>query len=415
MVHVAKEMQRQGFTLPLMIGGATTSKAHTAVKIEPHYKNDAVIYVTDASRAVGVATSLLSKEIKPDYIANIRADYEVVRERTANRSARTQYLSYEQAKASKLQLDWDNYQPPAPTFTGTKTLENIDLATLAEYIDWTPFFISWDLAGKYPRIFEDEVVGEAARNLFADAQAMLKHMIDERLISAKAVLGFWPANQVNDDDIALYDEQDQPIATLHHLRQQGIKPDNKPSQSLADYVAPADSGKRDYIGGFICTAGIGAEELAKEYEGKDDDYNAIMVKALADRLAEACAEWLHREVRTRYWGYVSDEQLENDELIKEKYQGIRPAPGYPACPDHTEKETLFSLLDPEQSCGVTLTESFAMFPTAAVSGWYFSHPDARYFAVGKITKDQVESYNQRKGQELRITERWLSPNLSYDN
>ena len=415
MVHVAKEMQRQGFTLPLMIGGATTSKAHTAVKIEPHYKNDAVIYVTDASRAVGVATSLLSKEIKPDYIAKIRADYEVVRERTANRSARTQYLSYEQAIANKLQLDWDNYQPPVPTFTGTRTLDNIDLATLAEYIDWTPFFISWDLAGKYPRILEDEVVGEAARNLFEDAQAMLKRMIDEKLISAKAVLGFWPANQVDHDDIALYDEQDQPIAKLHHLRQQGIKPDNKPSQSLADYVAPSGSGKRDYVGGFICTAGIGAEELAKDYERKEDDYNSIMVKALADRLAEACAEWLHREVRTRYWAYVGDEKLENDDLIREKYQGIRPAPGYPACPDHTEKETLFSLLDPEKNCGVTLTESFAMFPTAAVSGWYFSHPEARYFAVGKITKDQVESYNERKGQELSITERWLSPNLSYDN
>ncbi|MFO7705699.1 MAG: vitamin B12 dependent-methionine synthase activation domain-containing protein, partial [Halopseudomonas sp.] len=305
--------------------------------------------------------------------------------------------------------------PPAPTFTGSKTLENIDLATLVEYIDWTPFFISWDLAGKYPRILEDEVVGEAARNLFEDAQAMLKHIIDGKLISAKAVLGFWPANQVNEDDIALFDEHDQPIATLHHLRQQGIKPDNKPSQSLADYVAPASCGKRDYVGGFICTAGIGAEELAKDYEGKDDDYNAIMVKALADRLAEACAEWLHREVRTRYWGYASDEQLPNDQLIKEKYQGIRPAPGYPACPDHTEKATLFSLLDPEQNCGVTLTESFAMFPTAAVSGWYFSHPESRYFAVGKITKEQVESYNQRKDQELRITERWLSPNLSYDN
>ncbi|MFT6466468.1 MAG: 5-methyltetrahydrofolate--homocysteine methyltransferase [Halopseudomonas sp.] len=415
MVHVAKEMQRQGFTLPLMIGGATTSKAHTAVKIEPHYKNDAVIYVTDASRAVGVATSLLSKEIKPDYIAKIRADYEVVRERTANRSARTQYLSYEQAKANKLQLDWDNYQPPVPTFTGIKTLEDIDLAKLVEFIDWTPFFISWDLAGKYPRILEDEVVGEAARSLFSDAQAMLKRMIDEKLIRAKAVLGFWPANQVDDDDIALFDEQGKDIATLHHLRQQGIKPDNKPSQSLADYVAPKASGKADYVGGFITTAGIGAEELAKEYEAKNDDYNAIMVKALADRLAEACAEWLHREVRTRYWGYVGDEKLDNDDLIKEKYQGIRPAPGYPACPDHTEKATLFSLLDPEQNCGVTLTESFAMFPTAAVSGWYFSHPESKYFAVGKITKDQVESYNERKGQELSITERWLSPNLSYDN
>ncbi len=415
MVHVAKEMQRQGFHLPLMIGGATTSKAHTAVKIEPHYKNDAVIYVTDASRAVGVATSLLSKEIKPDYIAKIRADYEVVRERTANRRARTEYLSYEQARANKFQLDWESYEPPAPSFTGTRTIDNIDLAELAEFIDWTPFFISWDLAGKYPRILEDEVVGEAARSLFADAQAMLKRMIDEKLIGAKAVVGFWPANQVNDDDIELQSTDGQAVAMLHHLRQQNVTPDKKPSMSLADFVAPKDSGKQDYIGGFITTAGIGAEELAKQYEEKDDDYNAIMVKALADRLAEACAEWLHRKVRTELWGYIEQEDLDNDALIREKYQGIRPAPGYPACPDHTEKSTLFSLLDPEGKCGVTLTESFAMFPTAAVSGWYFSHPQSKYFAVGKITKDQVESYSERKDAELSVTERWLSPNLSYDN
>ncbi|GGD04456.1 methionine synthase [Halopseudomonas salina] len=415
MVHVAKEMQRQGFSLPLMIGGATTSKAHTAVKIDPHYKNDAVIYVTDASRAVGVATSLLSKEIKPDYVAKIRAEYEVVRERTANRRARTEYLSYEQARANKFQLDWDSYEPPAPSFTGTRTLDDIDLAEIAEFIDWTPFFISWDLAGKYPRILEDDVVGEAARSLFADAQAMLKRMIDEKQIKAKAVVGFWPANQVDDDDIELQDADGQPLAKLHQLRQQNVTPDKKPSMSLADFVAPKDSGKQDYIGGFITTAGIGAEELSKQYEDKDDDYNAIMVKALADRLAEACAEWLHRKVRTELWGYIEQEDLDNDALIREKYQGIRPAPGYPACPDHTEKSTLFSLLDPESNCGVTLTESFAMFPTAAVSGWFFSHPQSKYFAVGKITKDQVESYSERKGAPLSVTERWLSPNLSYDN
>jgi 5-methyltetrahydrofolate--homocysteine methyltransferase len=415
MVHVAKEMQRLGITLPLMIGGATTSKAHTAVKIEPHYKNDAVIYVTDASRAVGVATSLLSKEIKPDYIAKIREDYEVVRVRTANRRARTEYLSYGQARASKVQLDWDSYQPPAPSFTGTRTLENIDLATIAEFIDWTPFFISWDLAGKYPRILEDDVVGEAARSLFADAQEMLKSMIDDKLISAKAVVGFWPANQINDDDIELQTSEGEPMALLHHLRQQNVTPDKKPSLCLSDYIAPKASGKQDYIGGFITTAGIGAEELSKQYEQKDDDYNAIMVKALADRLAEACAEWLHRKVRTELWGYVEQEDLDTYALIREKYQGIRPAPGYPACPDHTEKSTLFSLLDPESSCGVTLTESYAMFPTAAVSGWYFSHPQSKYFAVGKITKDQVESYSERKDEALSVTERWLSPNLSYDN
>lgn len=415
MVHVAREMQRQGFTLPLMIGGATTSKAHTAVKIEPHYSNDAVIYVTDASRAVGVATSLLSKEIKPDYVAKIREDYAVVRERTANRSARTERLGYAASVNNRLQLDWTDYQPPQPTFTGVQTLADIDLAELAEFIDWTPFFISWDLAGKYPRILEDEVVGEAARSLFADAKAMLKSLIDGKLISARAVFGFWPANQVDHDDIAVYDEQGERCATLHHLRQQTIKPDGKPNLCLADFVAPRDSGKTDYVGGFITTAGIGAEELAKAYEAKGDDYNAIMVKALADRLAEACAEWLHLKVRREYWGYDREEQLANEDLIREAYRGIRPAPGYPACPDHTEKVTLFSLLDPQGTSGVTLTEHYAMFPAAAVSGWYFSHPQSQYFAVGKIDRDQVESYSKRKNQELAVSERWLSPNLGYDN
>ncbi|RHW22550.1 methionine synthase [Pseudomonas jilinensis] len=421
MVHVAKEMQRQGFNLPLMIGGATTSKAHTAVKIEPQYHNDAVIYVTDASRAVGVATSLLSKELKPEFVAKTRAEYEVVRERTANRSARTERLSYPQAVANKLQLDWQTYQPPVPSFTGARTLDDIDLAVLAEYIDWTPFFISWDLAGKYPRILDDEIVGEAARSLFADAQAMLKKLIDEKLIKARAVFGFWPANQVNDDDIQVRNEQGQPLATLHHLRQQSIFPDAKPNLCLADFVAPESSGLTDYVGGFITTAGIGAEELAKQYEAKGDDYNSIMVKALADRLAEACAEWLHERVRREYWGYASDEHLNNEDLIREKYRGIRPAPGYPACPDHTEKATLFSLLDPEAEfgkpgrSGVFLTEHFAMFPAAAVSGWYFAHPESKYFAVGKIERDQVESYSQRKEQDLSVSERWLSPNLGYDN
>ncbi|WP_304638459.1 methionine synthase [Pseudomonas sp.] len=415
MVHVAREMQRQGFTLPLMIGGATTSKAHTAVKIEPHYSNDAVIYVTDASRAVGVATSLLSKEIKPDYVAKIREDYAMVRERTANRSARTERLSYPASLENRLQLDWTDYQPPQPTFTGVRTIDDIDLAELAEYIDWTPFFISWDLAGKYPRILDDAVVGEAARSLFADAQAMLKELIEGKLIKARAVFGFWPANQVDHDDIAVYDEQGNRCATLHHLRQQTIKPDGKPNLCLADFVAPQDSGKTDYVGGFITTAGIGAEELAKAYEAKGDDYNAIMVKALADRLAEACAEWLHLKVRREYWGYDREERLGNDDLIREAYRGIRPAPGYPACPDHTEKATLFSLLDPAGTSGVTLTEHYAMFPAAAVSGWYFSHPQSQYFAVGKIDRDQVESYSARKGQEPAVTERWLSPNLGYDN
>lgn len=421
MVHVAKEMQRQGFTLPLMIGGATTSKAHTAVKIEPQYKNDAVVYVTDASRAVGVATQLLSKELKAGFVERTRADYVEVRERTANRSARTERLSYEKAVANKPAFNWLGYQAPTPSFTGTRVLEDIDLAVLAEYIDWTPFFISWDLAGKYPRILTDEVVGEAATALFHDAQAMLSKLIDEKLIKARAVFGFWPANQVRDDDLEVYGEDGQPLATLHHLRQQTIKPEGKPNLSLADFVAPKETGVTDYMGGFIVTAGIGAEELAKDYERKGDDYNSIMVKALADRLAEACAEWLHEQVRKEHWGYAADETLDNEALIREQYKGIRPAPGYPACPDHTEKATLFKLLDPEASfneagrSSVFLTEHYAMFPAAAVSGWYFAHPEAQYFAVGKIDRDQVGSYTERKGQELAVTERWLAPNLGYDN
>ena len=414
MVHVAREMQRRDFHLPLMIGGATTSKAHTAVKIEPHYQNDAVVYVTDASRAVGVATSLLSKELKSGYVQQVREDYAVVRERTANRSARTEYLSYQQALDNRLQLDWNDYTPPAPRVHGVQLLDNIDLRTLAEYIDWTPFFIAWDLAGKYPRILQDDVVGEAATSLFNDAQALLEKIIREKRLTARALFGFWPANQVDGDDIQLRDEQGAPLARLHHLRQQNIKPDGKPNLSLADFVAPENSGKTDYVGGFITTAGIGAEEMAKEYEAKGDDYNAIMVKALADRLAEACAEWLHEQVRKTYWGYADDEKLANDDLIREKYRGIRPAPGYPACPDHTEKATLFSLLDPQQQCGVSLTEHFAMYPAASVSGWYFSHPQSQYFAVGKIGRDQVERYSQRKQQELDGVERWLAPNLNYD-
>ncbi|MEE2799584.1 MAG: methionine synthase [Pseudomonadota bacterium] len=414
MVHVAREMQRRDFHLPLMIGGATTSKAHTAVKIEPHYQNDAVVYVTDASRAVGVATSLLSKELKSGYVQQVREDYAVVRERTANRSARTEYLSYQQALDNRLQLDWNDYTPPAPRVHGVQLLDNIDLRTLAEYIDWTPFFIAWDLAGKYPRILQDDVVGEAATSLFNDAQALLEKIIREKRLTARALFGFWPANQVDGDDIQLRDEQGTPLARLHHLRQQNIKPDGKPNLSLADFVAPENSGKTDYVGGFITTAGIGAEEMAKEYEAKGDDYNAIMVKALADRLAEACAEWLHEQVRKTYWGYADDEKLANDDLIREKYRGIRPAPGYPACPDHTEKATLFSLLDPQQQCGVSLTEHFAMYPAASVSGWYFSHPQSQYFAVGKIGRDQVERYSQRKQQELDGVERWLAPNLNYD-
>jgi 5-methyltetrahydrofolate--homocysteine methyltransferase len=421
MVHVAREMQRQGITLPLMIGGATTSKAHTAVKIEPKYQNDAVIYVTDASRAVGVATQLLSKELKAGFVERTRLDYIEVRERTANRRARTERLSYAKSAANKPKFDWASSQPTVPSFTGVKVLDDIDLSVLAEYIDWTPFFMSWDLAGKFPRILTDEVVGEAATALYADAREMLQKLIDEKLISARATFGFWPANQVQDDDLEVYGADGQPIAMLHHLRQQTIKPDGKPNFSLADFVAPKDSGITDYIGGFITSAGIGAEEVAKAYQDAGDDYNSIMVKALADRLAEACAEWLHKQVRTTHWGYEPQEQLSNDELIKEAYKGIRPAPGYPACPDHTEKKALFELLDPiaefnkAGNSAVFLTEHYAMFPAASVSGWYFAHPQAQYFAVGKIDKDQVESYTARKKQDLNVSERWLAPNLGYDN
>ncbi|PKF71184.1 methionine synthase [Pseudomonas fluvialis] len=421
MVFVAKEMQRQGFSLPLMIGGATTSKAHTAVKIDPQYNHDAVVYVTDASRAVGVATTLLSKELKADFVQKTRDEYAVVRERTSARASRTERLGYAEAIANKPAFDWDGYLPVRPRFTGVQVLDDIDLRELVDYIDWTPFFVSWDLAGKYPRILEDEIIGEAARNLYSDARAMLDKLIGEQLIRARAVFGFWPANQVQHDDIQLYGDDGQPLATLHHLRQQNIKPDGKPNLSLADFVAPKESGVTDYVGGFITTAGIGAEEVAKAYQDAGDDYNSIMVKALADRLAEACAEWLHQRVRKEFWGYAPDEALDNEALIREQYRGIRPAPGYPACPDHTEKATLFRLLDPAADLGkpgrsgVFLTEHYAMFPAAAVSGWYFAHPEAQYFAVGKVDKDQVEQYARRKGQELAVTERWLSPNLGYDD
>jgi 5-methyltetrahydrofolate--homocysteine methyltransferase len=416
MVTVAKEMERQGINKPLLIGGATTSKAHTAVKIDPNLKINQVAYVADASRAVGVATSFLSDELRPGFVADTQAEYEKVRERNAGRKARGTQRTYQEAISHGFKADWANYTPPVPSFTGTKVLEDYPLEALVDYIDWTPFFITWDLAGKYPRILNDEVVGEAATSLFNDAQAMLKKLIDEKLLKASAVLGFWPANQVNADDIAVFDDNNQQLATLHHIRQQTQKPGNvKPNYSLADFVAPKDSGKTDYVGGFVVTAGIGAEELAKQYEEAGDDYNSIMVKALADRLAEAFAEHMHERVRKEFWGYNKDESLDNEALIKEKYSGIRPAPGYPACPDHTEKETLFKLLDATTATGVTLTEHYAMLPAAAVSGWYFSHPESTYFATGKIQKDQVESLAERKGMDIPTLERWLQPVLGYDD
>jgi len=413
MVTLGREMQRQGFTVPLMIGGATTSKAHTAVKIAPGYENNQAIYVSDASRAVGVASKLISKDSRDDFIAEIQLDYDAVRLRTANRTPRGTLFAYSDAVKQKPQLNWRDYQPEIPNQLGVTVLNDYPLETLVPYIDWTPFFITWDLVGKYPKILNDEVVGEAATNLFADAQALLKDIIDNKRLTARAVFGLWEANTVNHDDIEVYASDGSTAATLHQIRQQIQKPGaSEELTSLADFIAPKESGLTDYIGAFAVTTGIGADELAAEYEAQHDDYNAIMVKALADRLAEAFAEHLHHRVRTEYWGYAADEALDNEALIKEKYRGIRPAPGYPACPDHTEKASLFKLLHVTEHTGLELTESFAMTPAAAVSGWYFGNPDAKYFNTGKIAPDQVESLAQRKGFSLPDMERWLTPILN---
>ena len=416
MVYVAREMQRQGFKIPLMIGGATTSKAHTAVKIDPQYHNDGVVYVTDASRAVGVATSLLSPEMKPVFLAERKAEYEEVRERHAKRQPKTAKLSYAQAIAEKFNLDWNNYTPPKPKKLGVEVLKDYPLEEVRKYIDWTPFFITWSLAGKFPAILKDSVVGVEATRLFADAQAMLDKLIGEKLLTANGVIGFWPAAQINDEDVEVYaDESRQTvIQNLHHLRQQSDKVSGKPNYSLADFIAPKTSTAQDYIGGFAVTTGLGAEDVVKAYRDAGDDYNAIMVQSLADRLAEAFAEHLHERVRKKFWGYQPDEQWDNDALIKEKYVGIRPAPGYPACPEHSEKATLFALLDAEKNTGITLTEHYAMWPAAAVSGFYYSLPESTYFNVGKIDKDQVQSYAQRKAWDMLKAEKWLSPNLGYE-
>lgn len=415
MVHVASEMERLGFTIPLMIGGATTSKAHTAVKIEPKYKNDATVYVPDASRSVAVATQLISKDLKAPFVAARKDEYERVRARRAGNQGKKRLHSYQAACDLAFKWDWDNYTPPTPTFLGTRTFTDYPLEELRETIDWTPFFISWGLAGKYPKILKDEVVGEAARNLFDDAQKMLDHLINGKLLQANGVIGFWPALRSGSDDVAVFDPNTkEQLATLHHLRQQAQKPDDKPQMSLADYIAPEGSGITDYVGGFAVTTGLGADELATQYIKDNDDYNSIMVKALADRLAESFAETLHRRVRKEFWHYAPDEELTNEQLIKEGYQGIRPAPGYPACPDHTEKTTLFNLLDATNETGIVLTEHLAMHPAAAVSGFYYSHPASRYFAVGRIGKDQVASIAKRKGMEMTAMERWLSPTLDYD-
>ena len=416
MSQVAAEMQRTGFSLPLLIGGATTSKAHTAVKIEPRYQRAPTVYVPDASRAVGVVSQLLSPETRAGYWAGIRAEYEQVRERTANRRPRPT-LPYASAVARGLHLDWDQYRPPVPRRLGVQVLNDYPLAALRDTIDWTPFFITWSLVGKYPAIFDDAVVGEQARQLYDDAQAMLARLIAEGRLKANGVIGLWPANRLGADDIAVYADEarDRELARLHHLRQQAVpNADTDPLLSLADFIAPRDSSVADYLGGFAVTAGVQADEIAAEFRARGDDYNAIMVKALADRLAESFAEHLHLRVRREFWGYSPDEALDNEALIRERYRGIRPAPGYPSCPDHSEKQALFALLDAEHNAGIRLTESWAMHPAASVSGWYFSHPEARYFNVGRPQRDQIEDLARRKGLAVAEVERELASVLGYE-
>ena len=415
MVHVAKEMTREKFTIPLLIGGATTSKVHTAVKIAPHYEHG-VIHVTDASRAVGVVSRLLNDEQRTAYLTDIEQEHTDIQIRHKGKKAKENWYTLEEARQHKLPTDWTSYQPPRPTFLGVQPFRNYSLETLAGYIDWTPFFMAWELAGQYPRILQDEVVGTEARKLFDDAQAMLRRMIDEQWIKAHAVIGLFPANSINEDDIEIYtdDTRSEVLGVVRCVRQQMVKPPGRPNMCLADFVAPKSTGVPDYVGGFAVTAGDGVDEMTAKFEAEHDDYSSIMVKALADRLAEAFAEHMHERVRREFWGYATDEQLDNDALIAEHYRGIRPAPGYPACPDHTEKGGLFQLLQATQHTGLTLTESFAMWPTAAVSGLYFSHPESAYFGIGKINQDQVADYAQRKGMDLPTTERWLAPILGYE-
>jgi 5-methyltetrahydrofolate--homocysteine methyltransferase len=415
MVHVAKEMQRLGYKQPLLIGGATTSPAHTAVKIDPQYEG-AVIYVKDASRSVGVCQQLVTKGTYDAYVRNIKAEHERRREQHRNKSAKAPQLSLSQARAKKFKIDWASYTPPVPTFLGARSFGDYPLQELVPYIDWMPFFNAWEFAGKFPDILKDAVVGEAASSLYADALVMLKKVVEERWLKARAVIGFFPANSHADDDIHVFANETRKHIRLplHHLRQQKSKPQDHAQLCLSDFVAPAQSGRADYIGAFAVTAGIGIDKHVARFEAAHDDYSSIMLKALADRLAEAFAERMHERVRREWWAYAPQEHLDATGLIREEYQGIRPAPGYPACPDHTEKANLWRLLDVERSAGIRLTESFAMFPTAAVSGFYFSHPKAHYFGVGKIDRDQVASYAQRKGLTLNETERWLAPILGYD-
>ncbi|OUS23615.1 methionine synthase [Gammaproteobacteria bacterium 45_16_T64] len=414
MVNVAKEMQRQDFDLPILIGGATTSKAHTAVKVEPEYKNGPVVYVADASRSVGVATSLLSDELRDDFIKARKEEYEVVRERRAKRAKKRTFQPYDDARKNKTPIEWKKSDIKKPNFVGVKSIQDVSISDLLDYLDWTPFFISWNLVGKFPAILKDDKIGEAATTLYEEAQTMIKAIIAEDWLKTEGVIGIWPANTNSDDTIEVYGEENELIGKLHHLRQQEDKFNGKPARSLSDFIAPKETGLEDYIGGFIVSTGGGVDEKVAEFEAAHDDYNAIMLKAIADRFAEAFAEYMHQRVRKEIWGYAPEETLDNEALIKEEYFGIRPAPGYPACPDHTEKATLFSLLQASEHTDVKLTEHFAMYPAAAVSGWYFAHPEAKYFPVGVINKDQVKHYAANKGISITEAERWLSPNLGYD-
>ncbi|AKU50262.1 methionine synthase [Xanthomonas arboricola pv. juglandis] len=433
MSHVAREMQRQGFEIPLLIGGATTSRAHTALKIDPHYTAPTV-WVKDASRAVGVAQSLISRDLRQAFVAANDADYAEIRARHRNRGDAKRLVSLEKARAQRFDGDWDTYTPPAPRQPGLHVFDDYPLQELIELIDWTPFFQAWELAGKFPAILSDEVVGSQASELYRDARKMLRTIVAEKWLTAKAVFGLWPANAVGDDVVVLTEPAESGIGnresqgdasapdhsrfsiphSLHFLRQQVDKPVDRPDFCLADFIAPKSSGKQDWIGAFAVTAGIGIEPHVARFEAAHDDYNSILLKALADRLAEALAERLHQRVRTEFWGYVEDETLDNEALIAERYRGIRPAPGYPACPEHSEKRTLFDLLDAERHTTMTLTESFAMLPTAAVSGYYFSHPRSQYFVVGRLGKEQVADYAKRKGITVALAERWLASNLDYD-
>jgi 5-methyltetrahydrofolate--homocysteine methyltransferase len=415
MAHVASEMERQGFTIPLLIGGATTSRTHTAVKIAPNYSGP-VVHVLDASRAVGVAGALVQEDRREAFVAGIRDEYETVRRERAGQRAKEKRLTIAEARANRVTVDWSQINPPRPTFLGPRTFADYPLAELVDFIDWTPFFATWELRGAYPAILDDPRLGTAARDLHRDALGLLERLVADGRLKASAVVGFWPANAVNDDDIVVWrdEERKDALATFRTLRQQMAKPAGRPNVALADFVAPTETGLADFIGAFAVTAGQGLEEIVAEFEAANDDYSAILAKALADRLAEAFAEHLHQRVRRELWGYAPDEALTNTDLIAEKYQGIRPAPGYPACPDHTEKGTLFELLDAESRAGIRLTESFAMWPGASVSGYYLWNPASQYFGIGRIGRDQLADYATRKGIPIDAAERWLAPNLADD-